>query len=44
MNSYEQMMGTGQSVTEKYFKMANPEAVANHIQSQLPDSQQQPAG
>jgi hypothetical protein len=41
MNSYEQMLGVGQSVTEKYYKMANPEAVASHIQSQMPDNNQQ---
>ena len=35
------MTGVGQSVTEKYYKMTNPDAVASHIQSQLPEDQQQ---
>lgn len=39
LNSYEQMMGMpGSSVTEKYYKLANPEAVQNHVMSQQQDA------
>lgn len=45
LNSYEQMMGIeGSSASEKYYKLANPEAVQNHIQSQQADGVASPQG